>query len=107
MMAGHNHVAVTTADLISHAGHVETVASAVTTAKQAGEATSPGPDAYGKLCVMVPVMLGALQGVLVAGIDQAAHSLHDTAERLRSTAVGYDSTDAEVSANMRRAGGLP
>jgi len=80
-------------DLVTHAGHVEAVADQVTTAAQAGAAVRPGTDAYGKLCVMVPLMLGALQDVLVDGIRSAAGSLDDTGARLRTTAESYRATD--------------
>jgi hypothetical protein len=42
---------------------------------------------------MVPVMLNALQGVLIDGINAAAESLHDTGARLRTTASEYETTD--------------
>jgi hypothetical protein len=84
---------VRAADLVAHAGHVETVGDHVRTAKQAGSAVRPNGDAYGKLCVAVPVMLGALQDVLVDGIGAAADALHDTAGRLRNAAQSYEVTD--------------
>ncbi|GAA3338285.1 hypothetical protein GCM10020358_46630 [Amorphoplanes nipponensis] len=80
-------------DLTAHAGHVEAIADQVTTAAEAGAAVRPGPDAYGKLCVMVPVMLGALQDVVVDGIREAAAALDDTGARLRTTAAEYEATD--------------
>ena len=81
------------ADLVTHAGHVETVGDRVRTAVEAGKAVRPSSDAYGKLCVTVPVMLGALQDVLVGGIDAAADALHDTGGRLRRAAQSYEVTD--------------
>jgi uncharacterized protein YukE len=81
------------AELVAHAGHVETIADQVRTAAQAGSSVRAGGDAYGKLCVMVPVMLNALQDVLVDGINAAAESLHDTGARLRTTASDYETTD--------------
>jgi ABC-type Zn2+ transport system substrate-binding protein/surface adhesin len=79
--------------LVKHAGHVEAIGAQVTTAAEAGAAVRPGTDAYGKLCVMVPLMLGALQDVLVDGIRSAAGSLDDTGPRLRTTAESYRATD--------------
>ena len=81
------------ADLVAHAGHVEAVGDRVRTAKEAGTAVRPSSDAYGKLCVAVPVMLGALQDVLVDGIGAAADALHDTGGRLRQAAHTYEVTD--------------
>jgi hypothetical protein len=80
-------------DVIAHAGHVEAIGAQVTTAAEAGAAVRPGTDAYGKLCVMVPLMLGALQDVLVDGIRSAADTLDDTGARLRATAESYQETD--------------
>ena len=42
---------------------------------------------------MGPVMLYALQGILIDGISAAADSLHDTGGRLRTTAQDYEATD--------------
>ena len=88
-----DHVGVRHAELTTHAGNVEAIADRVSTAASAGAAVRAGSDAYGKLCVMVPVMLNALQDVLVDGIRSAAESLHDTGTRLRTTAVEYETTD--------------
>jgi hypothetical protein len=88
-----DQVGVRHAELITHAAHVEAIADRVSTAAQAGATVQAGGDAYGKLCVMVPVMLNALQGVLIDGITAAADSLHDTGGRLRTTAQDYEATD--------------
>lgn len=81
------------ADLVTHAGHVEAIGDRVDAARQAGGVARAGGDAYGKLCTMVPVMLGALQDVLVDGIGAAADALQDTGGRLRTAAQTYDATD--------------
>ena len=88
-----DHFGVRPQNLVVHAGHVEAIAAQVTTAAEAGAAVRPGPDAYGKLCVMVPVMLGALQDVVVDGMRAAADALDDTGARLRTTAESYRATD--------------
>jgi Excreted virulence factor EspC, type VII ESX diderm len=88
-------------ELVTHAGHVEAVAARVTTAAEAGAAVRPGSDAYGKLCVMVPVMLGALQDAVVDGIAAAAESLEDTGARLRATAESYAAIDARRRQSLR------
>jgi Excreted virulence factor EspC, type VII ESX diderm len=100
-------VAVTPADMVSHADHVETVAAGVAAARQAGAATAPGPEAYGKLCVIVPLLLGQLQGMVVDGIAAAEQSLHDTAERLRTAAAAYRDADERSATAIRRAGPQP
>jgi excreted virulence factor EspC (type VII ESX diderm) len=99
-----DRVGVRSAALITHAGTVEAIAGRVSTAASAGAAVRAADDAYGQLCVMVPVMLNGLQDVLVDGIRSAAESLHDTGARLRTTATEYDTTDrrrADVFNAMR------
>ena len=87
--------------LVTHAVHVESVGDRVAAAADAGAAVVAGSDAYGKLCAMVPVMLGALQNVLVDGIAAAAESLDDTGSRLRVTARSYEETDGERGRVLR------
>jgi hypothetical protein len=102
---GGDGLTVRPADLLSHAGHVEAIGDHLDLAKKAGQATHPGPGAYGQLCTIVPVMLGALQDKVVDGIDAAGHSLHDTAGRLRAVAEAYDTTDNNNAATLNQIGG--
>jgi hypothetical protein len=85
-------VGVRSAELFTHAGGVEAIAGRVSAAASAAAAVRAGRDAYGQLCVMVPVMLDTLQDALADGIRSAAESLHDTGARLRTTAAEYDTT---------------
>jgi len=88
-----NQFGVRHTELVTHASTIEAIGDRVSTAQQAGASVRAGADAYGKLCVLVPVMLGALQDVLIDGIAAAAESLHDTGTRLRQTADDYHGTD--------------
>src|SRR3954465_11695598 len=88
-----DRVQVRHGELVTPAGHVEAIADRVTTAAQAGAAVRAGNDAYGKLCLMVPVMLNALQDTLIGGTAPAAGSPRATGGRLRITAAEYESTD--------------
>jgi hypothetical protein len=88
-----DQVGVRSTELITHGRAVEAIADRVSTAASAGAAVRAGGEAYGQLCVMVPVMLNALQEVLVDGIRSAAASLHDIGARLAMTAAEYDTTD--------------
>lgn len=99
-----DEVVVTPDDLRSHARHLDTIAENVDTAKQAGDAVRPGIDAYGKLCVLVPVMLEELQSPLVDAIAAAGESLHSTADQVRTAADAYDDTDMDNSIELRDAG---
>jgi hypothetical protein len=90
-------------ELVTHAVHVEATGDEVATAASAGATVRADSAAYGRLCVMVPTMLNALQDILVDGIDSAAESLRDTGARLRVTAGEYEGTDrlrAEVFKNI-------
>jgi Excreted virulence factor EspC, type VII ESX diderm len=99
-------VSVRPADLIAHAGRVDVVAAAVGQARRAAATTAPGPEAYGKLCVIVPALLGQLQGMVVDGVVAAEQSLHDTAGRLREAAAGYADTDEWAATAVRQSGRL-
>jgi Protein of unknown function (DUF2580). len=101
-MAGGEGFQVTAADLVAHANHLDRVAGDLATAKQAGETTRPGPEAYGRLCVIVPSVLGQLHPTLVEAIGAAAESVRDTAARVRSAADGYRTTDEGSSARFDR-----
>ena len=87
-------------DLVAHASHVSGIGDQVSTAAQAGAATRAGTGAYGKLCVMVPVMLNALQDVLVDGIKATSESLQDTGDRLRTTAQDYSAADERSATQL-------
>jgi len=88
-------------ELVAHAGTVEAVADRVDLASRAGQAVRAGPDSYGTLCSMVPAALGTLQDVLIAAIDSAAAALHDTGDRLRVTAEGYEASDQRRADALR------
>jgi hypothetical protein len=92
-MPGADGIAVRPADLDAHATHVDAVAGELATAKDAGATVRLDTQAYGKLCVMVPVMIDGLQGVVLDAVQAAVDSLHDTADRLRSAADGYRASD--------------
>jgi hypothetical protein len=98
-------VEVRPSGLVGHAAHVDAVGSAVDSAAQAGAATRPGPEAYGRLCTIVPVLLGQLQSYVVDGITAAGDSLHDTAVRLRTAADGYGASDQRSASTVTGAGG--
>jgi hypothetical protein len=91
-------------DLLTHAGAIEGIAARVSTAAQAGSTVRAGNEAYGKLCVMVPVMLTMLQDVLIDGIESAAESLRDTGARLRATAADYEAADSRGASAVRSSG---
>jgi len=92
-MADGDPVDVTPAALITHAGHLDTLAGHLTTAHQAGATVQLDAQAYGQLCTIVPALLNGLQTTALSGIDAAATSVSDAATGLRSIALLYQSTD--------------
>jgi excreted virulence factor EspC (type VII ESX diderm) len=92
-MPADNGITVTPSTLDTQASRLDTVADDIGAAKQAGDAVRLDAQAYGKLCTMVPVLLGVLQSMVIDGIDTAAHSVSDTAQRLRTASTGYQSSD--------------
>jgi hypothetical protein len=88
-----DHLGVSAAELDTHARHVEAIQDEVSLAGQAGVAVRAGPDSYGRLCVVVPVMLGALQDVLVEAVGRAADGLRESADDLRLVAEHYSDSD--------------
>jgi hypothetical protein len=80
-------------DLRAHAARVEDVADGIGTAEQAGRAVRVDTGAYGQLCAMVPVFIGALDDLVLDGISTAQTSVRDTAARLRATAATYQAAD--------------
>lgn len=94
---------VSAADLVAHAGAVDGIGDGLAAAQQAGEAVRTGADAYGLLCWIVPDLLNGLQTRMIDGIGSAADAAHDTADALRSVAVGYDSADGNAAERLRSA----
>ncbi|MEU4424330.1 type VII secretion target [Actinoplanes sp. NPDC024001] len=93
-MADHQQqVRVRHTDLLAHAGAVEGISDQITAVARAGQAVRAGPEAFGRLCTIVPAALGVLQDLLVGGIRSAAAAMHDTGGRLRATAEAYESAD--------------
>lgn len=101
-MAAGDGIRVDPGDLTTHAAHLERCADSLDTARQAGQHIRMGSDAYGQLCAIMPVLLDGLQQTLVGGVDAAAHSVRDTAGRLRSGAEGYRAADARAEQRFRR-----
>lgn len=93
---------VSPADLEGHARHIEAVADEVAGAGAAGAAVRAGGDAYGQLCGMVPMMLGALQDVLVDAIGAVGEGLRETGGELSRTAREYEASDERSGRQLGR-----
>jgi len=88
--------------LTTHAGRVQQVAESVSTAKGAGNAVQMGYGAYGQLCTIVPMIIGVLQSVILAGFDDAVQSLKHTGEQLKVTADEYRQADESIQRDQDR-----
>ena len=97
---------VLTQDLTAHSRTVSAIADGVKEAGDAGHSVRAGADAYGKICSFLPPLLGVLQDTLTQGITDNADDLRDTAQKLRTTADQYDSTDANTADAVARSGRL-
>jgi Excreted virulence factor EspC, type VII ESX diderm len=101
-------ITVRAEELSTHALTVAAISEAVTeqAGPRSGDAVrAPGLQAYGRLCVLVPSMLGEVQVALTGAVESAADSLADTADRLWATAQAYEAADrrrAEAFADVRR-----
>lgn len=95
-------IQVSPADLRAHAGHLDGIADALNVARQAGQSVRLDVDAYGQLCVLMPVLLDQVQRILVDGVDTAARSVGDTADRLRTVAGRYEDTDGRADTMLSR-----
>lgn len=101
MPAGES-IEVVPADLTAHAGHLDGISDALAVARQAGASVRLGADAYGQLCGLMPVLLDEVQRVLVDGVDAAARSVGDSADRLRTVAARYREADTRAEATLNR-----
>jgi hypothetical protein len=99
--ASGDHFQVKSADLVVHAGHVDSAGDALAAARSAGDAVRMGVAAYGQLCPIVPALLDGLQARLINGIRSAEDAAGDTADALRSVAASYDSADDNAVDRLR------
>jgi hypothetical protein len=106
-----DHVQVSSADLMSHAGQINGIGDGLTTAQQAGTVVRTDSGAYGKLCHIVPAQLNVVQDQVIDGIAAAAKSAHETADALRLTATDLITSSETNTCSIRTAraqwGALP
>jgi hypothetical protein len=93
------------ADLSAHANAIDAVAGSLGMAGQAGGQVRLDAGAYGKLCQILPTLLGFLQDRVIDGIDAAQVSVADTAGRVRQVAQAYQGSDAASAARLAPGGG--
>ncbi|BCY13409.1 type VII secretion target [Actinoplanes sp. L3-i22] len=92
-------------DLRRHADHLDVIVDGLNMAQRAGNATEPGPESYGRLCVLVPVLLGQLQRPLIEAIDVASRSVRGNADSIIEAADFYEATDETNAVEIRHGGG--
>lgn len=96
---------VVPAELRTHAGSVDGVASAVDEARAAGTTVKLGRDAYGKLCQLIPALLDPIQQMGIDALAEAVTALQSTADRLRTAAGDYTGTDDAAAGRFTGNGG--
>lgn len=97
-------LAVTPAQLMTHADLLFHLSSDVTAARSAGQQIRMDAGAYGKICVAIPIAMNVLQDKVIDAIDTAAHGLYDGGVKLHQAAGNYQTSDANaatVLANTR------
>ena len=78
-----------------HAGTVDNVADAVTTARSAVHEVAMDTQAYGLLCQFLPAILSPVFGLALDALHESIGALEETADKLRAAASSTASTDSE------------
>jgi uncharacterized protein YukE len=94
---------VLTEALTRHAGAVDRTADQVAQAAAAGRQMSLPSDAYGTLCVDLPMMLNPLQELASTALMACVNHLSHTADGIRETAWDYAAVDDANDLALRRA----
>jgi len=94
---------VLTEALTGHAGTVDRIAGQVAQAAAAGQLMSLPSDAYGTLCVDLPMMLNPLQELAATALAACAKHLSRAADGIRETAWDYTAVDESNDLALRRA----
>lgn len=94
---------VLTESLTKHAGKVDRIADQVAQATAAAHQMGLPSDAYGPLCVDLPVMLNPLQQLGAVALAACANRLSSAAGGLRATARDYAAVDEANDLALQRA----
>ena len=78
-----------------HAGTVDAVADAVSTARSAVHEVTMDTQAYGLLCQFLPALLSPVFGLALDALHESIGSLQETADKLRMAASNTEVTDTE------------
>lgn len=95
---------VLTEALTKHAGTVDRISDQVAQAAAAGHQMSLPSDAYGALCVDLPVMINPLQELAAIALAACAKHLSGAAGGIRATARDYVAVDEANERALQRAG---
>jgi hypothetical protein len=94
---------VLTEALTEHAGTVDCIADQVAQAADAGRQLALPSDAYGTLCVDLPLMLNPLQELGAVALRACAMRLSSAASGVRATARDYAAVDEANELALQRA----
>jgi hypothetical protein len=94
---------VLTEALTEHAGNVDRIADQMAQAAAAGQQMSLPSDAYGALCVDLPIMINPLQGLAAIALTACAKRLSGAAGGIRATARDYAAADEANELALQRA----
>ncbi|MBB2941906.1 hypothetical protein FB565_001610 [Actinoplanes lutulentus] len=91
---------VTPEELWRHSAHLDDVTDGLSRARIAGDDTSMTPDAYGHLCVIVPILLEQVRAPLAEAIGEAVRAVGTSATAIRQAADEYRRTDDVAAAEL-------
>jgi hypothetical protein len=94
---------VLTEVLTEHAGTVNRIADQVAQAADAGHQMALPSDAFGTLCVDLPLMLNPLQELGAVALRACATRLSSAASGIRATARDYAAVDQANELALQRA----
>ncbi len=83
-----------------HAGSVDVVADAVSTARAAVHEVSMDTQANGQLSQFLPALLSPVFGLALDALHESIGSLQETADKLRMAASNTEVTDTERSTEI-------
>lgn len=95
---------VLTEALTQHAGTVDRIADHVAQAAAAGHQMALPSDAYGALCVDLPLTINPLQELGAMALTACATQLSSASGGLRATARDYAAVDQANELAVQRAG---
>jgi len=88
--------------LDSHVVHLEQIAGDIGTARSAATAVRLDVQAYGQMCLVVPIMINVLGGIVGDGLEDAVQSLRHNADQMKVMASRYREAEEQTQQRLER-----